>query len=198
MTQVAEIETQIAQSVNEMKSTPAQTSVPKNNTNVNQPTSSVSKHNTLETKKQLIAVKQTKISDMLGPSTSAAFHSSLVKLPLPKYKNDSCIEKYDLANKQTSGKRVASSPVRTETKKSSVEFHNPEDIWDDIDMDFDDSSSLIKVLKSTSVVKNSKIQVKQNEWICSGIIMDETNQKEVEFSSEVSFFLKMLLNVLNV
>lgn len=172
MTQVAEIETNIAQSNN----TPVQTiNLQKHNTKINKSPLSVPKNNNIETNKKPTTVRQIKISDILGASTSS--------------KSASCshleVENNSTFNKQASGKRVASSPVNTETKKLSVKFNEPEDVWDDFDMDVDILDTSTKILNCASVFKNSKIQVKQDEWICSGIVMEETKQEEVEFSSEV-------------
>lgn len=173
MTQVAEIETNIAQS----STTPVQTTkAQKHNTKINKPPLSVPKVSNIETNKKPTTVRQTKISDLLGSSTSKTSTSY----------SHQVVESNSLINKQASGKRVASSPVNTETKKLSVEFHDPEDIWDDFDMDVDVLNTSTKVLNCASVFKNSKIQVKQDEWICSGIVMEGTKQEEVEFSSEVS------------
>lgn len=182
---MAEIETGITQSDNIVKSAPLQThqsTLYQYNTEVNKPTSSVSK-NTLETKQIPTTSRQTKISDILRPSTSKLVTSSITEST--RRQNDWSIESNSVAVEQPPGKRVASSPIHVEPKRRSIEPHLPRDIWDDIDMDIDISNPLIKVLKSASVVKYSKIQVKQNKWICSGTVMDESKY-EVEFSSEVS------------
>lgn len=181
LTQMAE--TKLTQS-NMSNSVPLQTfDTPLHNTNVNNTKISVPKSN-ITNKKPAVIGRQTKISDMLAPSTSTASRSSVAK---PTWcQNDSTIENNSMNVKQISGKRIASSPVYTETKKPSIEEHRPDDDWGDIDMDIDVSNPLIKVINSASIVKNSKIQVKQNEWICSGIVMDESKHEEVEFSSEVS------------
>lgn len=184
---MAEIETGISQSDNIVKSAPKQTLnvYPHNNTStkVNKPTCSVPKSK-IETKQlPSTTIRQTKISDILRPSTSKLVTSSITESI--KRPNDWSIESHSLAVEQSSGKRLASSPVHAQPKRSSIEPHIPEEIWDNMDMDVDDSNPLIKVLKFASVVKNSKIQVKQNKWICSGIVVDESKY-EVEFSSDVS------------
>jgi len=186
LTQVAEIETKIAQSGVMTNSTPLQ-----NSSKINKPKCSVPKSKNIETKKKPTpTVRQTKISDILGPSISKMSNSSTGQSS-SRNQNDWSVENNSnsfaslLGAKQTTGKRVASSPVHTETKRPSVDSHISEDVWDDIDMDVNISSPLVKVLKSASVVKKSKIQVKQNKWVCSGVVMDETKH-EVEFSSEVS------------
>lgn len=189
---MVDIEIKIAQSENIVNPTPLQTfNAFQNNNKVNTPTSSVPTNKYTETKKKSIpTIRQTKIPDILGTSTSKTSSSSTSQSSI--HQNDCSVESNSnsiaklLDIEQTSGKRVASSPVHAETKKPLVEFHISEDVWDDIDMDIDISNPLIKVLKSASVVKNSKIQVKQNKWICSGIVMSETKH-EVEFSSEVSY-----------
>jgi len=186
LTQMAEIETRLTQSNNVVNSKPLQTfNANQHNTIVNKTNISNPKNNNILTnKKPTVTTKQTKISDMLGASTSTASSRSLV-VESTRRQNDGSIENNSMAVKQTSGKRIATSPVYTETKRPSVELHTPEDNWGDIDMDIDVSGPLIKVINSASIVKNSKIQVKQNEWICSGIVMDESRHEEVEFSSEV-------------
>jgi len=181
LTQMAE--TKLTQS-NVSNSVPLQTfDTPLHNTNVNNTKISVPKSN-ITNKKPAVTGRQTKISDMLAPSTSTASRSSVAEPT--RCQNDDTIENNSMNVKQISGKRIASSPVYTETKKPSIELHRPDDDWGDIDMDIDVSNPLIKVIHSASIVKNSKIQVKQNEWICSGIVMDESKHEEVEFSSEVS------------
>jgi len=189
---MAEIETRLTQSNNVANSAPPlQTfDTHKHNTEVNKTSISVPKNNNITNKKPAVTARQTKISDMLGPSTSTAYKSSVAE-PI-RCQNDRTIENNSMNIKQISGKRNASSPVYTETKRPSIELHIPEDDWGDIDMDIDVSNPLIKVLNSVSIVKNSKIQVKQNEWICSGIMMDESKHEEVEFSSEVSLKYKYL------
>lgn len=183
LTQVAEIETKFTQSNNVINSAPFDTHQP--NTKVNTTEIAVPKNNNIITnKKPTVTAKQAKISDMLGPSTSTASNRSSVAEPT-RCQNDKIIENSSMNVKHTSGKRNASSPVYTETKRPSIELHTLEDDWGDIDMDIDVSNPLIKVLNSASIVKNSKIQVKQNEWICSGIVMDESKHEEVEFSSNV-------------
>jgi len=183
---MAEIETRLTQSNNVANSVPPlQTfDTHQHNTKVNTTTISVPKNNNITNKKPAVTARQTKISDMLGPSTSTAYKSSVAE-PI-RCPNDRTMENNSLNIKQISGKRNASSPVYTETKRPSIELHRPEDVWGDIDV----SNPLIKVLNSASIVKNSKIQVKQNEWICSGIMMDESKHEEVEFSSEVSLKYK--------
>lgn len=188
MTQVAEIETIIPQSKNIVNSTNAY----QHNTNINLPKSSVPKNNIKTNKKPINTIRQTKISDMLVPSSSTStVTSNSMDKPI-KCQNEQSIESNNITVKQSSEKRLA-SPVHTETKRSSVEQYIteiPEDIWESMDVDVTNPS--VKVLKSASVVKNSKIQVKQNEWICSGIVVDETGQKEVEFSSEVNYLYKYI------
>lgn len=186
LTQMAEIETQLTQSNNIVNSVPPQTfDAHQHNIKVNKTNISAPKNNNIITnKKPLITAKQTKISDMLGPSTSStSSRNSFAEST--RCQNDNNIDNSHMAVKHTSGKRIASSPVYTETKRASIELHTPVDDWDDMDMDIDVLNPLIKVLNSASIVKNSKIQVKQNEWICSGIVMDESKHEEVEFSSEV-------------
>lgn len=187
---MAEIETGLAQSSN-VNATPLQTfNTHQLNTKVNKPT--VSKINNTERHRPAVTVKQTKISDMLGPSTSSnSIASSSSSAASTSHQNYRSTESNTITVKQASGKRVASSPVHTETKRPSVEIHMPEDDWDDIDMDVNILNPLIKVFESASVIKNSKIQVKQNEWICSGIVLDVTTKHEVEFSSEVSHNLSI-------
>jgi len=184
---MAEIETRLTQSNNVANSVPL-LQTHQHNTKVNKTTISVPKNNNITNKKPAVTARQTKISDMLGPSTSTAYKSSVAEPN--RCQNDRTIENNNTNIKQISGKRNASSPVYTETKRPSIELHRSEDDWSDIDMDIDVSNPLIKVLNSASIVKNSKIQVKQNEWICSGIMMDESKHEEVEFSSEVSLKYK--------
>lgn len=183
---MAEIETRLTQSDNVANSVPPlQTfDTHQHNTNVNKITTSVPKNNNITNKNPAVNARQTKISDMLGPSTSTASTNSVAE-PI-RFQNDRTIENNSMNIKQISGKRIASSPVYTETKRPSIELHTPEDNWGDIDIDIDVSNPLIKVINSASIVKNSKIQVKQNEWICSGIMMDESKHEEVEFSPDVS------------
>ncbi|VVC40030.1 Hypothetical protein CINCED_3A012740 [Cinara cedri] len=186
LTQVAEIETKFAQSNNTVESTPLQTFNAHQNIikKEQKPTKSVSKNNKVETiKKTATTTRQTKISDILGPSTSTSSSSSL--LSTVRQQNDNHVKVGNTADIQTLGKRVASSPLHTDTKRPSVEQYRPEEIWDDINMDIDVSNPLIKILKCTSVYKNSKIQVKQNEWVCAGILLDANKHLEVEFSSKV-------------
>lgn len=125
---------------------------------------------------------------MLGQSTSIMSNNSVAEV-LNHQSGDRPIESNQMPTKQKLGKRIASSPLDEQFKKSPVELNNSENIWNDIFMDTDIPNPLIKVLKSTSVMKNSKIQVKQDEWICSGILIDNMNKIEVEFSSEVSYKL---------
>lgn len=181
---MAEIETGLTQSSNIANSTSSQSfNTHRLNTEINK--STVLKNNSSETnKKPAVTVRQTKISDLLGPSTSAASSSSITVSN--EHQNYKSTESNSRSVKQASGKRVASSPVHAETKRPSVEIHLPEDDWDDIDMDVNVSNPLIKIFKSASIIKYSKIQVKQNEWICSGTVIDQTTKYEVEFSSEVS------------
>lgn len=191
---MVEIETGITQSDNLIKSAPPlkihQQTLNQYNTQVNKPTGSISK-NKIETKQiPTTTARQTKISDILRPSTSKLVTSSLTEST--KCQNDWSVESNSIAVKQPPGKRVASSPVHVKPKRPSIESHIHGEIWDDIDMDINISNQLIKVLKSASVVKNSKIQVKQNKWICSGIVVDESKY-EVEFSSEVNFKLSKKL-----
>lgn len=189
LTQVAEIETGLAQSSKAVNSTTFNTfNVHQHNTTkVNKP--AVPKTKKADTNRKLaVTGKQTKISDMLGPSTSmASFSSSAVPT---RNQNDRTVESNSATLQQTLGKRIATSPLHTETKRPSVEFQESDVDWDDMDVDMDIdvniSNPLVKVFSSASVIKNSKIQVKQNEWICSGIVMDGTTKHEVEFSSEVS------------
>lgn len=122
---------------------------------------------------------------MLSQSTSTTSNSVMAELL--DHRSDRSIENNKIPDKQKLGKRIASSPLDEKFKRPPVELHNSQNIWNDIFMDIDIPNPLIKVLKSTSVVKNSKIQVKQDEWICSGILMDNMNKIEVEFSSEVSY-----------
>lgn len=187
LTQVAEIESRIAQPDNTVNSTPFQTITHHPNNKTNKPNFSVPNNKNIETKNRVTSsAKQTKISHMLAPSTSKTPHSSVHEPP--RNHNDIPVKKQSVLINQATGKRVASSPVHAEFKRPSVKFHNPEDIWDDIVMDVDISNPLIKVLKSASVVKYSKIQVKQTEWICSGTVLDDDmSEKEVELSSEVSY-----------
>lgn len=186
---MAEIETQLTQSNNIVNSVPQQTfDAHQHNTKVNKTNISPPKKNNIITnKKPLVTAKQTKISDMLGPSTSSiSSRNSFAEST--RCQNDNRIDNSHKGVQHTSGKRIASSPVYTETKRPSIELHTPVDDWGDMDMDMDIDvlNPSIKVLNSASIVKNSKIQVKQNEWICSGIVMDESKHEEVEFSSEVS------------
>lgn len=194
LTQVAEIETGITQSDNIVKSAPLQTHQSTSyqyKPEVNKATGSVSK-NKIETKQiPTTTTRQTKISDILRPSTSKLVTSSITETT--KCQNDRSVKSNSVAVEQPPGKREASSPVHVEPKRRSIEPQLPTEIWDDIDMDIDISNPLIKVLKSSSVVKNSKIQVKQNKWICSGIVVDESKY-EVEFSSKVS--CKLTNNIL--
>lgn len=188
MTQVAEIETRIPQPENLVNSTLLQsTNAYQNNTKINKPTSSVPKKNNIKTnKKPINTIRQTKISDMLGPNTSTVSSNSKDK-PI-KCQNEWSARSNNTEVEQSLGKRLASSPVHKETKKPPIKHYIsevPEDIWENMDVDV--LNPLVKVLKFASVVKNSKIQVKQNKWICSGIVTDETGQKEVEFSSEVGY-----------
>ncbi|XP_025205637.1 recQ-mediated genome instability protein 1-like isoform X3 [Melanaphis sacchari] len=186
LTQMAEIETRLTQSNNIVNSVPLQTfDAHQHDTNVNKTKVSAPKNNNLITnKKPVVTAKQTKISDMLGPSTaSTSSRNSFAEST--RHQNDNTIDNNSMSVKHISGKRIASSPIYTETKRPSIELHTPEDDWGDIDMDIDVSNPLIKILNSASIVKNSKIQVKQNEWICSGIVMDESKHEEVEFSSDV-------------
>ncbi|XP_022165868.1 recQ-mediated genome instability protein 1-like isoform X2 [Myzus persicae] len=180
LTQMAEIETKFTESNNVSLQT---FGTDQNNTKVNKTTIAVPKNNNITNKKPAVTAKQTKISDMLGPSTSTAFRGSVAEST--RCQNDRSIENNSKNVKQISAKRIASSPVYTETKRPSIELPKPDDDWGDIDMDIDVSNPLIKVLNSASIIKNSKIQVKQNEWICSGIVMDESKHEEAEFSSEV-------------
>uniref|UniRef100_A0A2S2P477 RecQ-mediated genome instability protein 1 n=1 Tax=Schizaphis graminum TaxID=13262 RepID=A0A2S2P477_SCHGA len=185
LTQVAEIETRLTQS-NNVNSVSLQTfNTHQQNTKVNKTNISAPKNNKIITnKKPLVTEKQTKIPDMLGPSTSSTSNRNLFA-ESARHQNDNTIDNNSIPVKHVSGKRIATSPVYTETKRPSIELHTLDDDWDDIDMDIDVSNPLIKILNSASIVKNSKIQVKQNEWICSGIVMDESKHEEVEFSSEV-------------
>lgn len=185
LTQVAEIETRIPQSYNVVNSRQT-TDANQHNIIVNKPSSSIPKNNNIKTNNHPTSTtRQAKISDMLGPSTSTMSSNSIDKPTGCPNELNKKIEKNNTTVKQASGKRLASSPVYTETKKPLFEHYIPENIWDDI-MDVDIIDSSVKVLKSASVVKNSKIQVKQNKWICSGIVTDEIGHKEVEFSSDVS------------
>lgn len=210
LTQVAEIETRFTQSNNEINTLPLSTSnAQQHYTKANNP--KMSKNNKVTNKKPASTIKQTKISDMLGSSTSAASSSSITKSTKmfdtfgpststssnnliagsTKCLTNTPIEYNCMAVKQTSGKRIASSPIQAKTKRPSTDNHISNEDWDltDMDLDIDVSNPLVKVLKSASVVKNSKIQVKQNEWICSGIVKEETKTEEVEFSSKVSYIL---------
>lgn len=181
---MAEIETGLTESRNIASSTPLQ-SINTHQLNYEINKSIVPKNNSFEiNKKPAVTVRQTKISDILGSSTSMTSSSSSAVSTW--HQNYSSIESNSTSVKQAPGKRVASSPVHSETKRPSIEVHMPEDDWDDIDMNVNISNPLIKVIKSASVIKYSKIQVKQNEWICSGSVMDETTKHEVEFSSDVS------------
>lgn len=193
---MAEIETGLIESRTIANSTPLQSfNTHRPNTEIKKPI--VPKNNNSETnRKPAVSVRQTKISDMLGASTSMASSSSSAMSTWQQ--NYKPIESNSTVAKQASGKRVASSPVHAETKRPSVEIHMPKDDWDDIDMDFNVSNPLIKVFKSASVIKYSKIQVKQNEWICSGSVIDETTKHEVEFSSEVSNTLIVLIMKINL
>lgn len=181
---MAEIETGLIESRSIASSTPVQSfDTHRPSTEIKKPT--VPKNNNSETsRKPAVSVRQTKISDMLGASTSTASSSSLGMSTW--HQNHKPIESNSTLAKQASGKRVASSPLHAETKRPSVEIHMLEDDWDNIDMDVNVSNPLTKIFKSASIIKYSKIQVKQSEWICSGSVMDETTKHEVEFSSEVS------------
>lgn len=185
---MAEIETGIAQSKTAVNLIPVQTfNTNQQNSKLNKPKSLVPEKEIFPTesnKKTTVTVRQTKISDILAPSTSNTKTSSLATETTRKH--DSYMETYNTDAKQMPGKREASSPVNTEPKRPSIEFHETFDDWDDVDMDTF-SNSKVKVLNSTSVIKNSKIQVKQNEWICSGIVLNETKREEVEFSSKVRY-----------
>ncbi|XP_025416538.1 uncharacterized protein LOC112687804 isoform X2 [Sipha flava] len=210
LTQVVEIEKRFSQSNNKMNSVPSATINTQNSTKAYNPKLSILKNNKITNKKLISTIKQTKISDMLGSSTSAASSSSVTESTRPinmfdmfgpstssssnnllarstKCQADESIENNCMAMKQSSGKRVASSPIQAKTKRPSIEIHIPEEDWDlsTMNVDIDISDPLVKVFKSASIVKNSKIQVKQNEWICSGIIKEETKTEEVEFSSKV-------------
>lgn len=81
-----------------------------------------------------------------------------------------------------SGKKEASgSPLQAQTKRPSLEYKVA-------DKDSNTklfSNSYSKILNSVKIVKLSKIQVKQNEWICSGSIVCEAKQEDVEFSASV-------------
>lgn len=187
LTQVVENETEIAQYNNKVKSPPLQAfNAQQHNIKIElKPTISVPNNNIVKTnRKAVTTTRQTKISNILGPSTSKSSSSSLISAV--SHQNDKPVNASSTAVKQTLGKRIASSPLHTDKKRPSVEPYRPEDIWDDINMDVDDSNPLIKVLKCTPVYKNSKIQVKQNEWVCSGTVIDENKHVEVEFSSKVS------------
>lgn len=212
LTQVAEIETKFSQSNNKINSVSSITlNTKQHNTNTNNPTLLVPKNNDLTNRKP-VTTKQTKISDMLGSSTSAASSSSITESTRPtkifdmfnpststsskhlkaestRCQNDQSMEFNCMAVKQSSGKRVASSPIQAQTKRPSTDLHVSEEDWDltDMDIDIDFSNPLVKILNSALVVKNSKIQVKKNEWICSGIVKSETQSEEVEFSSKVSY-----------
>lgn len=191
LTQVAEIETKIAQSSNVANSTPLQTcNALQSDNKVNKPTCSIPKNMSINTKiKSTPTIRQTKLSDILVPNISKISSNSTAQSSKHQKEwsteNNSNSTASLLDAKPTSGKRIASSPVHTETKRPSVEFDISQEIWDDIDMDVNFSNPLIKVLKSASIVKCSKIQVKQNRWICSGIIVMDKTEYEVEFSSEV-------------
>lgn len=212
LTQVAEIETKFSQSNNKINSVPLATINTQHNTEAYYSQLSVPKNNKVTNKKPISITKQTKISDMLSSGTSAASSSSVTDSTRPinmfgmfgpstssssnnlltkstKCQTDEPIEYNCMAIKQISGKRVASSPVQAKTKRPSTEIHISEEDWDltDLNVDIDISDPLVKVFKSASVVKNSKIQVKQNKWICSGIVKEETKTEEVEFSSKVSY-----------
>lgn len=188
MTQVIENETEIAQYNNTVKSPPLQAfNVQQHNIKKeHKPTISLPNNNRVVTnRKAATTTRQTKITNILGPSTSRASSSNSL-ISTASHQNDKSVKVSSTAVKQTSGKRIASSPLQTDKKRPSVEPYIPEDIWDDINMDIEDSNPLIKVLKCTPVYKNSKIQVKQNEWVCSGTVIDENKHVEVEFSSKVS------------
>lgn len=191
---MAEIETKISQSHNiaPVNSALLQTSnAHQHNIKVNNPTSSFPKTNkntkntNLETnKKSCSTVKQTKISDILKPSSSKASCSS--KVETTRHQVDSSVKNVRMDVKQSSGKREASSPVNIKTKRPSDVQEIPEEIWDDFSMDVDISNlNTIKVLKSASVLKYTKIQVKE-DWVLSGIVIDGTEHIEVDFSSKVS------------
>lgn len=189
---MAEIETQINQSDNIVNSASLQTSnVDQHNIKVNNPTFSVPKTNSLETNKKLHSTaKQTKISDILKPSSSKAFSSSVVEST--KHQVDVSVKNIRMDIKQPSGKREASSPVNIKTKRISDGLEIPEEIWDDFSMDIDISNlneiQSCKVLKSASVLKYTKIQVKE-DWVLSGIVVDGTEHIEVDFSSKVSYHI---------
>jgi len=195
LTQVAEIETKMAQSNNVVDSKSLQTfNTLQHNTEVNKTTFSVPMNTNIETiRKPTPSTKQTKLTNMLGSSTSTTSCSSIAEPT--RLQNDWKSQNNDIANSQMSGKRIASSPIHDETKRSLVEIYNPEDIWNDIDMDVNVSTPLVKILSSTTIIKNSKIQVKQNKWICSGIVIDQTKEIEVEFSSEVSYKTSIYLYI---
>lgn len=185
LTQVVEMETKIAESNNPVKSTQFQTSQMTHQNNIKKeqiPTISVTKNNKVETIKRAVTTAgPTKMSDIVGPSTSVASSSSLISTA--RYPNDKDVIVNSTDITQTSGKRIASSPLHMDTKRPSIELYKSEDIWDVINMER--SNPLIKILKCTSVYKNSKIQIKQNEWVCSGTVIDKNTLVEVEFSSEV-------------
>lgn len=182
LTQVAEMETGIAQSNNLIDYMPQSTfDTRQQNTGVNKPIQSVPKNSVVE-KKKTTTVRQTKLSDMLGPSTSSSSYSNNFSTNITTGHN---IERNNVVGKQTSSKREASSPVHAQTKRPSTELHGSLSNSNNVDMD-KVTNPLVKTIQAATFIKNSKIQIKQNEWICSGMLLNGTKQEEVEFSSEVS------------
>ncbi|XP_050440856.1 recQ-mediated genome instability protein 1-like [Adelges cooleyi] len=185
LTQVAELESRLNQPTSTESST-RQLSLPQQHKNIIN--TSIPENISKPTVKKTNVTKQTKLSNVFnsqnpGPSRHSVHPTSNIL--------NTSIETNNSADNQISAKREASSsPVHAQPKRSSLEFQVTDVEMDTIDFEFPE----YKTVNEAKTVQLSKIQVKQNKWICSGKISYGTIHEDVEFSTPV---LERLIGVLS-
>ncbi|XP_050522458.1 recQ-mediated genome instability protein 1-like isoform X2 [Daktulosphaira vitifoliae] len=125
-----------------------------------------------------IQLKQNQITDIFRPSHSKSNNLTVNSV----HKFNTSTDTNNSSNAQVTGKREASgSPLQAQTKRPSLEYKVA-----DKDLNISNTELFVnsnnKIFNSVKVVKLSKIQVKQSEWICSGTIICDSKQEDVEFS----------------